>query len=204
MSEVTTDWSDVADALDAGWVLHLGVHSEDRGTIVLPMLYVREGRSLLLHGAVGNETLGELSDGSLVSGTVTLIDGLVVARSAFQSSVAYRCVMVRGSLSPLDGAEREAALGVITDSLIPGRREEIREPTSGEVRATVVLRYVLTDATLRTSPLQVSDTPSDHGTAVWAGVIPLDVIAGEPITAADVPSDVDVPASVRAWQPRRS
>lgn len=204
MSEVTTNWSNIADALDAGWVLHLGVHTKDHGTIVLPMLYVRDDHSLLLHGAVGNEVLGGLSDGSLVSGTVTLIDGLVVARSAFQSSVAYRCVMVRGSLSPFDGAEREAALSAITDSLIPGRREEIRAATSGEVRATVVLRYLITDATLRTSPLEVSDTPSDQGTAVWAGVIPLEVVASEPITAADVPSDTEVPASVRKWQPRRS
>ena len=204
MSDTTTNWSDVADVIDEGWVLHLGVTNSRHGTLVLPMLYVRDEQSLLLHGAVGNEILRDLGDGSVVSATVTLLDGLVVARSAFQSSVAYRCVMMRGTLNALEGADREAALMRITDSLIPGRRDEIRESSNGEVRATVVLRYQLTDVTLRTSPLEVGDAPSDQGAAVWAGVIPLRVVAGEPAVATDVPDGVEVPVSVRTWRPPRS
>ena len=91
----------------------------------------------------------------------------------------------------------------ITDGLIPGRREEIRESTTGEVRATTVLRLEILEATLRVSPLTVEDTPSDRNSDTWAGVVPINLNADLPQAAQDVPSSTVVPPSIRAWQPRR-
>ena len=203
MSETTSNWSDVAAVLDEGWILHLAMFGLDQTPISLPLLYVRDEHSLLLHGAVGNELLRGLSGTDIVSGTVTLIDGLVAARSAFQSSVAYRSVIVRGRLASLKDGDKEAALVLITDGLIPGRRDEIRESTTGEVRATTVLRLEILEATLRLSPLVVDDTVSDRHSDVWAGVVPLTVEAGPPQVAPDVPFGTVIPPSIRAWRPRR-
>ena len=203
MSETTSNWSDVAAVLDEGWILHLAMLGLDQTPISLPLLYVRDEHSLLLHGAVGNELLRGLSGTDIVSGTVTLIDGLVAARSAFQSSVAYRSVIVRGRLASLKDGDKEAALVLITDGLIPGRRDEIRESTTGEVRATTVLRLEILEATLRLSPLVVDDTVSDRHSDVWAGVVPLTVEAGPPQVAPDVPFGTVIPPSIRAWRPRR-
>jgi nitroimidazol reductase NimA-like FMN-containing flavoprotein (pyridoxamine 5'-phosphate oxidase superfamily) len=203
MSETTSNWSDVAAVLDEGWILHLAILTLDQTPISLPMLYVRDEHSLLLHGAVGNELLRGLNGTDIVSGTVTLIDGLVAARSAFQSSVTYRSVIVRGRLASLKDGDKEAALVLITDVLIPGRRDEIRESTTGEVRATTVLRLEILEATLRLSPLVVDDTVSDRHSDVWAGVVPLTVEAGPPQVAPDVPFGTVIPPSIRAWRPRR-
>jgi len=203
VSETTSNWSDVAAVLDEGWILHLAILGLDQNPISLPLLYVRDEHSLLLHGAVGSELLRGVSGTDIVSGTVTLIDGLVAARSAFQSSVAYRSVMLRGRIASLQDGDKEAALIRITDGLIPGRREEIRESTTGEVRATTVLRLEILEATLRVSPLTVEDTPSDRNSDTWAGVVPINLNADLPQAAQDVPSSTVVPPSIRAWQPRR-
>ncbi len=203
MSETTSNWSDVAAVLDEGWILHLAILGLDQTPISLPLLYVRDEHSLLLHGAVGNELLRGLNTTDIVSGTVTLIDGLVAARSAFQSSVAYRSVILRGRITSLNGGDKEAALIRITDGLIPGRRDEIRESTTGEVRATTVLRLEILEATLRLSPLVVDDTVSDRHSDVWAGVVRINLNADLPQAAQDVPSSTVVPPSIRAWQPRR-
>ena len=203
MSATTSNWSEVAAVLDEGWILHLAIFSLDQTPISLPLLYVRDEHSLLLHGAVGNELLRGVTGTDIASGTVTLIDGLVAARSAFQSSVAYRSVILRGRLTSLNGGAKEAALIRITDGLIPGRRAEIRESTTGEVRATTVLRLEILEATLRVSPLTVDDTPSDRNSDTWAGVVPINLNADLPQAAQDVPSSTVVPPSIRAWQPRR-
>ena len=203
MSETTSNWSDVATVLDEGWILHLAILGLDQRPISLPLLYVRDEHALLLHGAVGNELLRGIGGSDIVSGTVTLIDGLVAARSAFQSSVAYRSVILRGRIASLQDGDKEAALIRITDGLIPGRRDEIRESTRGEVRATNVLRLEILEATLRVSPMTVDDTASDRHLDTWAGVVPINLNGDLPQAAPDVPSSTPIPPSVRAWQPRR-
>jgi nitroimidazol reductase NimA-like FMN-containing flavoprotein (pyridoxamine 5'-phosphate oxidase superfamily) len=203
MSEMTSNWSDVAAVLDEGWILHLAVLGLDQTPISLPLLYVRDEHSLLLHGAVGNALLRGVSGADIVSGTVTLIDGLVAARSAFQSSVAYRSVILRGRIASLKDGDKESALIRITDGLIPGRRDEIRESTRGEVRATNVLRLEILEATLRVSPMTVDDTASDRNSVDWAGVVPINLNGDLPQAAPDVPSSTPIPPSIRAWQPRR-
>ena len=203
MSETTSDWSDVAAVLDDGWILHLAILGLDQTPVSLPLLYVRDEHSLLLHGAVGNALLRGVGGADIVSGTVTLIDGLVAARSAFQSSVAYRSVILRGQIASLKDGDKESALIRITDGLIPGRRDEIRESTRGEVRATNVLRLEILEATLRVSPMTVDDTASDRNSVDWAGVVPINLNGDLPQAAPDVPSSTPIPPSIRAWQPRR-
>ena len=203
MSETTSDWSDVAAVLDDGWILHLAILGLDQTPVSLPLLYVRDEHSLLLHGAVGNALLRGVGGADIVSGTVTLIDGLVAARSAFQSSVAYRSVILRGRIASLKDGDKESALIRITDGLIPGRRDEIRESTRGEVRATNVLRLEILEATLRVSPMTVDDTASDRNSVDWAGVVPINLNGDLPQAAPDVPSSTPIPPSIRAWQPRR-
>ena len=203
MSETTSDWSDVAAVLDEGWILHLAILGLDQRSVSLPLLYVRDEHSLLLHGAIGNALLRGVGGTDIVSGTVTLIDGLVAARSAFQSSLAYRSVMLRGRITSLKDVDKEVALIQITDGLIPGRRDEIRESTTGEVRATTVLRLEIVEATLRVSPMTVDDTASDRNRVDWAGVVPINVEAGVSQPAQHVPSGTAVPPSIRTWQPRR-
>lgn len=203
MSDVLHDWAVAAEILDHGWIFHLGVLGPDGVATSMPMLYVRDERSLLLHGGVANETLQSVLNRGIAAGNVTLVDGLVVARSAFQSSVAYRSVSVNGTMSQVEGDEKEALLRRVTEGLIAGRVDEIRPMTSGEVRGTVLLRLTITSAVARISLPEVHDTPSDVGGPQWAGVIPIDVLAGDPQRAADVPTATSLPPSVQWWTARR-
>ena len=203
MSDVSHDWAVAADILDQGWIFHLGVMDSDGVATSMPMLYVREDRSLLLHGGVANAALRDAMNRGTVAGNVTLVDGLVVARSAFQSSLAYRSVNVIGTLSPVDGDEKEALLRRVTEGLLAGRVDEIRPMTSGEIRGTLLLQLSITSAVSRISVPEVHDTPSDVGGPEWAGVIPIRVEAGEPQCADDVPATTGLPLSVQGWTARR-
>ena len=203
MSPAPANWDEVAPVLDDGWILHLGVVGGDGLATSLPMLYVRDGNDLLLHGGVGNATLRSVLETGRASGTVTLVDALIVARSAFQSSLAYRSVVVTGAVTVVDDGEKAAALERVTEGLLAGRAREARPMTTGEIRATVVLRLTVEDAVLRVSSPVVEDVPSDHGGPQWAGVIPIDVVAGLPVTAHDVVPTTPVPPSVRSWRPPR-
>ena len=203
MSRTPENWLDVAPVLDEGWIVHVGVTTSDGVPASLPMLYVRHDASLLLHGGVANATLAAMLDRGRVSGNVTLVDGLIVARSAFQSSVAYRSLPVKRTATLLDIDEKTTALERVIDGLVPGRALEIRPMTSGEIRATVLVRLDVERAVVRESSPLVNDAPSDRGDAVWAGVVPLDVVAGPPRAASDVADDVVVPPSIRAWRPPR-
>ena len=203
MSETTQNWDDIAAVLDQGWICHLGVSDANGTPTSLPMLYVRDGSSLVLHGGIANTTLQAATQRARVFGNVTLVDGLVVARSAFHSSVAYRSVTVGGTLSLIDDSDKSEALERVTEGLLPGRLEEIRSMTSGEVRGTVVLRLNIKEAVLRHSPSEVHDSPSDQSGPGWAGVIPIRVAAETPIPAADVASGTPLPQSVQRWSPPR-
>lgn len=187
------------DAVDDGWVAHVAHLDEDGLPVATPMLYVRRDDELLLHGAVANSTMRRWVDSTRVSATISLIDGLVVARSAFNSSVAYRSVRIKGSIQSLDGSERDAALDYITDHLIPGRRDEIRGSHSGELRTTTVLALRLDEVELRNGSTEPRDALSDVDPRVWCGVVPIRIEAGAPQAHSSVDASVPVPASVRAW-----
>lgn len=171
--------------LDEAYVAHVGVVGADGTPLVLPMTYGRDGEVLYLHGAVGNALLRG-SNGAQVCVTVTLLDGLVLARSAFHHSMNYRSVVLVGEATKVtDADEKWRALDVITDHVVPGRTAEVRPMTDGEVRATLVLRLPITEASAKVRTGPPVDEPEDLDEPVWAGVVPLRLVAGEPIQAPD-------------------
>jgi hypothetical protein len=185
--------------LDDGLVCHVGV-AVDGQPFVLPMAYGRDGERLLLHGSVGSRLMEALTAGAPVCVTVTHLDGLVLARSGFSSSMNYRCVMVLGRAREItDPEEKARALDLIADHLAPGRSREQRPATPKEVAATRVLELPLEEvsAKVRTGPPQ--DLAKDIGLPIWAGVLPLSAVAGEPEPAPDLPAGVELPESVRRW-----
>jgi nitroimidazol reductase NimA-like FMN-containing flavoprotein (pyridoxamine 5'-phosphate oxidase superfamily) len=191
------------DLLDAGLVAHVGV-VRDGLPVVLPLGYARDGDSLLLHGSTGGGLLREAAAGTEVAVTVTLLDGLVYARSLFDSSMNYRCAMVVGTATPVTGPAKEDALRLLSEHLMPGRWAEVRGPTARELAATLVLRLPLAEASVKVRAAGAGGEPGDgESRAVWAGVLPLATAAGAPRADPDVPAGVPVPPSVRAARARR-
>lgn len=172
--------------LDAALVCHLGF-VVDGQPFVIPTLHARDGERVLVHGSSASRTLDALAAGVEVCLTVTLIDGLVLARSAFHHSVNYRSVTVFGRATQLSGEdERMAALRVFTERLYPGRWDEVRTPNESELKATQVLALPLDEsvAKVRTGP--ALDDEEDMTWPVWAGVVPLDTVAGAPVADAQL------------------
>jgi hypothetical protein len=166
--------------LDASLVAHLGF-ALDGQPYVIPTLHARVGDTVYFHGSAASRTIRALTAGARACLTVTLLDGLVLARAALHHSVNYRSVVVFGNPRPIEGPpEREAALRAFTERLLPGRWEEVRPPTPRELKAVRVLAIDLDEASakLRTGP--PLDDDEDHALDVWAGVIPLRTVAGEP------------------------
>jgi uncharacterized protein len=173
----------VRDAiLDAGRVAHVGI----AGPYVLPMGYARDGDRVLVHGSTGSRLVRSLAAGTPACLTVTLLDGLVLARSAFESSMNYRCVMAFGTFSTLDGEEKLAGLRTLSDHLLPGRWPRLRPPRPKELAATVVLALPLTEWSVKVSDGPPEDPPEDLDWPVWAGVIPIAETLGTPIPAPPV------------------
>lgn len=170
----------VHEILDEAYLAHVGfvVDGQPR---VLPMTYGRDGDVLYLHGAVGNAML-RASAGAEVCVTVTLLDGLVLARSAFHHSMNYRSVVLLGTATKAEDLdEKRRAFDVIVDHVLPGRTEVARPANDSEVRTTLVLRLPIDEgsAKVRTGPPK--DDAEDMDLPVWAGVIPLRTVPGDPI-----------------------
>ena len=184
------------EVLDAGLIAHVGV-VRDGVPVILPVGYARDGDSLLLHGSTGGGLLRQAAAGAPVTVTVTLLDGLVYARSLFDSSMNYRCAMVIGTATPVTGPDKLAALRLLSEHLMPGRWAEVREPTGRELAATLVLRVPLAEASVKLRAAGADGEPDDgESREVWAGVLPLATVAGEPQPDPDVPTGVPVPASL--------
>ena len=186
--------------LDEGLVGHVGFTGEDGQPYVIPMAYARQGDRLLLHGSVLSRLLRQVADGVPVCVTVTLLDGLVLARSVFHHSMNYRSAVVLGRAVPIRGrAEKLAALEALVEHLAPGRSAEARGPSEKELAATEIVAVPLDEASvkLRTGPPK--DARGDLGLDVWAGVVPLRVTAGAPETAPDCKPGLPVSRSAR-WR----
>ena len=167
--------------LDEGLICHVGFVSDGK-PVVIPTAYARAGDHLYLHGAVGNHMLRTMAVGGEVCVTVTLLDGLVLARSAFHHSMNYRSVVLFGTAEPVtDEEEKRAALETIVEHLVPGRTADARGTNDSELRSTLVVRFPIDEgsATVRTGP--PIDDEDDLGLPVWAGVIPLELVPGEPV-----------------------
>lgn len=186
----------VYQILDEGFVCHVGFVVEGQ-PFVIPTGYARAGDTLYIHGAQASRMLRTLREGVEVCVTVTLVDGMVMARSAFHHSINYRSVMVFGrAVSVEDGAEKWEALRALTEHLAPGRWAEVRQPTDGEMRATLVLALSLVEASakIRTGP--PVDDEEDYELPVWAGVVPLRLVAGEPIDDPRLTPGIEQPPHV--------
>lgn len=181
--------------LDDALVAHLGVVRDGR-PVVLPFVCARDGDHLLLHGSTGAGVL-RLASGTPVCVTVTHLDGLVFARSLFESSVHYRSAVVLGEAEVLQGEAQEEALTRLSEHLMPGRPAEVRASTRKEHAATLVLRVPLTRFSVKVGRSDAHEDGDGESREVWAGVLPLTVTAGEAVAAPDVPDGVPVPESVR-------
>ncbi|POF28735.1 pyridoxamine 5'-phosphate oxidase family protein [Roseibium marinum] len=186
------------EILDTGLVAHCGFIHENR-PMVIPMAYARIGDRLYVHGASTTRIITANSAGAPASATVTLVDGLVVARSAFHHSMNYRCAVVHGTARLVDDPEEQVrALAAITDHLLPGRWDECREIMRKEHKATGVLSLKIEHASTKIRTGGPVDDNEDLGTDVWAGIVPVTTALGQPLAAPDVPDHTPVPASLPA------
>lgn len=189
---------DALDAvLDAGLVCHVALTVRD-SPLVVPTGYGRDGDTLYVHGSTGASTLRAGASGTPVCVAVTLLDGIVYARSVFHFSVNYRSAVVHGTAVPVvEDTAKLHALRVITEHLAPGSWDYTRQPSKKELAATAVLAIDLTEASVKVRAGGPGDEPEDVDPYTgWAGVLPLRQEWGTPVPAADLPGDVDVPAHV--------
>ncbi|MGW7542548.1 pyridoxamine 5'-phosphate oxidase family protein [Streptomyces sp. NPDC054770] len=182
--------------LDEGYLCHLGF-VRDGAPVVLPTLYGRVGEVLYLHGSTGSRPLrmtGQADPGLAVCVTVTHVDGLVLARSAFHHSVNYRSVVVHGIAHQVtDPEEKCRALDALVDHVVPGRAADSRPASKKELAATAVIRLDLTEVSAKTRTGDANDEPEDMDLPYWAGVLPLRKGYDTPIANGDLAADVAVP-----------
>jgi uncharacterized protein len=198
-----SDRAALYDVLNAGLNCHLGV-VVDGAPLVIPTVYGvdpdgpdRDG-TLYLHGSVAARSLLAAPD-TTICVTVTLVDGLVLARSAFHHSMNYRSAMIVGTPRVVtDLAERERALTAIVEHVVPGRASTLRAHTRKEFAATQVLALPLHEASVKARRGEVNDEPEDVRPGAWAGVVPVQTVLGMPRTNADCEPETPVPADVRA------
>jgi nitroimidazol reductase NimA-like FMN-containing flavoprotein (pyridoxamine 5'-phosphate oxidase superfamily) len=182
--------------LDAGLIAHVGFVHEGQ-PYVIPMSYARDGERLLLHGAGGSRLMRTLATGAPACVTVTLLDGIVLARSVFHHSMNYRSVVALGSATKLEGAEKAAALDALVEGLVPGRSREARAPDKSELAATRILAFPLDEVSAKARSGPPADDPADVDLPIWAGTIPLALRAGPAEPAPDNREGQQVPASVK-------
>jgi hypothetical protein len=193
------DRETIAAILDEGLVCHVGFVADGQ-PFVIPTLYARDGDRLYVHGSAVSRMLKTLAGGVPVCVTVTVLDGLVLARSVFNHSMNYRSVVVLGTATVVQGKDKIAALETIAEHVAPGRWREARGPSDNELKATLVLSLPLDEssAKVRTGPPE--DEDDDYGLPHWAGVLPLALSAGSPVPDPRLTPGIAVPPSVRSWR----
>jgi nitroimidazol reductase NimA-like FMN-containing flavoprotein (pyridoxamine 5'-phosphate oxidase superfamily) len=188
--------ADLEAVLDAGFICHLGL-DVDGWPMVVPTTYGRSGAHLYLHGSVASRSLRSAKAPAPVCVTVTLVDGLVLARSVFNHSVNYRCAMVFGLPDLLvDPDEKLAGLEAISEHAVPGQWGYARSPSIQELAKTTVLRLALDEASVKVSEGPPDDDATDLDLDVWAGVIPLRTARLAPVAASDLQPGVTLPEHI--------
>ncbi|GAA2507996.1 pyridoxamine 5'-phosphate oxidase family protein [Streptomyces gobitricini] len=187
--------------LDGAYVCHLGF-VRDGAPVVLPTLYGRVGERLYVHGSTGSRPLrmaGQADPGLPVCLTVTHVDGLVLARSAFHHSINYRSVVVHGVAHQVtDPAEKRTALDALVDHVVPGRSADSRPANAKELAATAVLRLDLDEVSAKLRTGGPNDDPEDLGLPHWTGVVPVRPTYGTPVPASDLEPSIPVPGYLTA------
>jgi hypothetical protein len=191
------DQETVYQILDSAFVCHVGFNVEGQ-PYVIPTNYGRSGNTLYLHGSAASRMLRSLSEGIPVCVTVTHVDGLVLARSAFHHSVNYRSVVVLGTARPVtDPAEKMEALRIFTDHVMKGRWDDVRQPTEQELKATSVLSLSLEEVSAKVRTGGPIDDEADYSLSIWAGVLPLATVAKPPIPDARLNQGIPVPGYLK-------
>lgn len=185
--------------LDEGLVCHVGFAIEGQ-PFVIPTAYGRVGDRLYIHGSPASRMLQSLQCGLEVCVTVTLLDGLVLARSAFHHSMNYRSVVVFGTATLVqDETQKMEALRAFTEHVIPGRWAEVRLPTRQELQGTLVLALPLTEASAKVRTGPPKDDEADYSLPVWAGVLPLQLAVAQPIRDPRLPAEIGLPTHIRDY-----
>jgi nitroimidazol reductase NimA-like FMN-containing flavoprotein (pyridoxamine 5'-phosphate oxidase superfamily) len=184
--------------LDAVHIGHFALVADDGHPVVLPTVVVRDGDRVLAHGSTGSGWLRRLAAGAPTSLAVTAFDALVVARSAFESSMRYRSAVLFGRCTPINEPDsKRQAMDAITEALIPGRIQEVRASTAKELAAVQVLALPIEEWSLKVSEGWPDDPDDDVAGSAWAGVVPIVQQYGEPMPAPDLRAGIDLPDSVR-------
>jgi uncharacterized protein len=185
--------------LDEGFLCHVGF-SVDGQPFVIPTSYGRDGDNLYIHGSAASRMLRQLKDGVQVCVTVTLLDGLVLARSIFNHSMNYRSVVILGKATLVhDPAEKLAALRVLSEHIIPHRWDDVRQPNERELKATSVLRLPIEEFSAKVRQGPAIDDEEDYTFPTWAGVVPLEMVTGTPIDDARLIPGKTAPEYARGY-----
>jgi uncharacterized protein len=195
------DRATIYKILDEGFVCHVGF-AVDGQTYVIPTMYARVADAIYFHGSAASRMLRAAASGLNVCVTVTLADGLVLARSVFNHSMNYRSVVALGNAVVVDEpSEKLYALNAFTEKILPGRWNDARQPNEKELKSTTILRLPLHEVSAKVRTGGVEDDASDYALKVWAGIVPLRVVADEPVR--DERCDASIPTPEYASRFRR-
>ena len=192
------DRASIDGVLSRGLLAHVAFF-DGRDPCCIPMLYAQLGDRIYIHGSTASRAIRALADGAAACVTVTIVHGLVLARSAFEHSANYEAVMAFGRFEPVDAeAERLAAFEAFTEKLLPGRWAEVRPPNAQELKATQILAMEIDEASakVRTGPPDDDESP-DAELATWAGVVPIVSSYGTPVPSPGLKADIPLSPSVR-------
>ena len=199
------DVKTIYEILDEGFIAHVGFTAENGQTFVIPTGYARRENELLIHGSSASRMMRALAEEIEICVTVTLIDGLVLARSAFHHSMNYRSVVAFGTAKIIkDENEKMEALRLFTEHIVPNRWREVRPPNQNELKATMVLALPLTEASAKICTGNPIDDAEDYEINVWAGVLPLAVKAGEPLPDEQIKPEIALPDYVANYRRERN
>lgn len=191
----SSNTNDLYSILDDNLVAHVALVYENE-PLVIPMAYGRQDDYLYLHGSSGSRLMRALAANSSVCISITELNGLKVARSTFNSGMQYRSVVIFGKAEVVPDEQKDTALNLISDALIPNRSKEVRASTKKELAATLIIRVALSETSVKISNDSVEDEPEDLGQGVWAGIVPISQLRGAAIPADAEARSLPIPKSV--------
>ena len=194
----SNEWGDICAILDAAFLAHVGFAINGQ-PFVIPTLFGRQDETLYLHGSAASRMLRELEQGIAACVTVTLVDGLVLARSAFHHSMNYRSVVAFGTARKIqDDSAKENALRIVSERVVAGRWNDVRPPTPKELKATTVLALEIEEASAKVRTGPPKDDEEDYALPIWAGVVPITMQQGIAISDPRLGVDMAPPPYVKA------